>query len=145
MKNQLKKKKRKSVVIVRWSMGEHLNGWEMSKNIKNCKVYVQSFPGAKIQCIDDYKKPSMRDEPDYFIVNVGTNDLNSEVPSKSIAKSIVDLAMSLKKESNDVSVSNIVLRTNNPLLNQKLCEVNLHLKGLCEERNQYLIDNTNII
>ena len=92
--------------------------------------------------MNDYKKPSIRDEPDHFIVNVGTNDLNSEVPSKSIAESIVDLAMSLKTESNDVSVSNIVLRTDNSLLNQKRSEVNPHLKDLCEERNLYLIDNT---
>ena len=123
-------------------MVKYLNGWEMSKEIKNCKVYVRSFPGAKVQCMEDYKKPSIRDEPDHFIVHVGTNDLNSEVSSKSIVESIVDLAMSLKTESNDVSVSNIVLRTDNSLLNQKGSEVNSHLKHLCEERNLYLIDNT---
>ena len=77
------------------------------------------FPAQKVQCMDDYKKPSIKDEPDHFIIHVGTNDLNSEVPSKSIAESIVDLAMSLKTESNDVSVSNIVLRTDNSLLDQK--------------------------
>ena len=49
---------------------------------------------------------------------------------------------SLKTESNDVSVSNIMLRTDNSLLNKKRCEVNLHLKDLCEERNLYLIDKT---
>ena len=123
-------------------MVKHFNGWEMSKKIKNCKVYVRSFPGAKVQCMDDYKKPSVRDKPDHFIIHVGTNDLNSEVSPKSIAESIVDLAMSLKTESNDVSVSNIILRTDNSLLNQKGCEVNSHLKNLCEERNLYLIGNT---
>ena len=51
--------------------------------------------------MDDYKKPSMRDGPDHFIIYVETNDLNSEVSSKSIAESVVDLAMSLKTESND--------------------------------------------
>ena len=75
----------------------------MSKKIKNCKVYLRSFPGAKVQCMDNYKKPSIRNEPDHFIVHVGTNDLNSEVPSKSIPESIVDLTMSLKTDSNDVS------------------------------------------
>ena len=44
----------------------------------------------------------MRDEPDHFIVHVGTNDLNSEVPSKSVAESILDLAMSLKTKTNDI-------------------------------------------
>ena len=65
-------KKGKLVVILGGSMVKHLTGWEMFKNIKNCKVYVRSFPGAKLQCMDDYKKPSIRDEPDHFIVHVGT-------------------------------------------------------------------------
>ena len=51
--------------------------------------------------MDDYKKPSTRDEPDHFIIYVETNDLNSEVSSKSIAESVVDPVMSLKTESND--------------------------------------------
>ena len=59
----------------------------------------------------------MRDKPDYFIIHVRTNDFNSEVSPKSIAESIVDLAMSLKTKSNDVSGSNIILRTGNSLLN----------------------------
>ena len=54
-------------------MAKHLNGWEMSKKIKNCKIYVQSFPGAKVQCMDDYKKSSIRDKPDHFIIHIGTN------------------------------------------------------------------------
>ena len=81
----------------------------------------------------------MRDWPDHFIVHVGTNDLNSEVSSKSLVESTVDLAMSLKTESINISVSDIVLKTDGPLLNQKRCEGNPHLKDLCEERNLYLI------
>ena len=67
--------------------------------------------------MEDYNKPSIRYEPDHFIVHIGINDLNSEVSSKSIAESIADLAMFLKTESNDVSVSNILLKTGNSLLN----------------------------
>ena len=58
---------------------------------------------------------------------------------------IVDLAMFLKTESSDVSVFNIVLRTESPLLNDIVSEVNLQLKALCEKRNLYLIDNTKSI
>ena len=96
-------------------MVKHLNGWEMSKKIRNCKVYVQSFPGAKVHCVDNYKKSLIRDKLDHFIIHVGTNDLNSEISSKSIAKLIVDLPMSLKTESNDVSAFSILLRTDNSL------------------------------
>ena len=55
---------------------------------------------------------------------------------------IVDLQKTLKTELNDVSDSNIVLRIDNPFLKQEGCEVNLHMKYLCEERNLYQIDDT---
>ena len=54
--------------------------------------------------------------------------------SKSIAESIVNLAMSLETESNDVSIFNIVLRTDNPLLNQTVCEFALE-KSLRGEKS----------
>ena len=92
--------------------------------------------------MDHYKKPSTRDKPDDYIVHVGTNDLNWDVPSKSIQESIVNLAMFLKTESNDVSAYIIILRTDNPLLNKKEREINSHLKDFCEVRNLHLIDNT---
>ena len=76
----------------------------MFKSIKICKVYVRTFPGAKLQCMSYYKKPLMRGTPDHSIVHVGTNDINSEVLSKSVAESIVD-AVSLKAEWNNVSIS----------------------------------------
>ena len=48
IKNQTKnRKKGKPVAILGDNMVKHLNGWEMSKKIKNYKVYVQSFPSAK--------------------------------------------------------------------------------------------------
>ena len=56
-------------------MIKHLNGWKDVKKMKNCKVLVRSFPGAKVSSMDDYKKPSMRDEPDHLIIHVETNDL----------------------------------------------------------------------
>ena len=91
-------------------MLKHFNdGWEISK--KHNKV----FPAQKYDVWAIFRNCRL-DKPDHLIVHVGTNDLNSEVSSKSIAKLIVDLAMSVKTKSNDVSVSNIVLTTDNPLL-----------------------------
>ena len=43
---------------------------------KEKKLYIRRFPDAKAQCMDDYKKLSMRDKPDNLIVHVWTNDLN---------------------------------------------------------------------
>ena len=55
-----------------------------------------------------------------------------------MAKSIVDLATTLKGNSRDVSVSNIIVHTNNSNLDEKGCELNAHLTYL--ERRTYLKD-----
>ena len=67
----------------------------------------------------DYMKPSLRKNPDYFILQVGTSDLNTERPPELMSKSIANLATTLKGNSRDVSVSNIIVRTDNINLNEK--------------------------
>ena len=52
-KKKKEPKKEKSVVILGDSMVKHLNRWKMFKKIKNFKVYVRSFPCAKVQCMDN--------------------------------------------------------------------------------------------
>ena len=50
----------------------------------------------------DYIKPSLIGNPDHFILHVGTNDLNTDRSPELIAKSIVDLATTLKGNSRDI-------------------------------------------
>ena len=50
--------------------------------------------------------------------------------------------MTLKSESHDVSVSNIIVRNDSDTLNKKGCEVNAVLMELCKEKNIYLTDNS---
>ena len=117
-------------------MTKLLNGWEMAKKIQsNCKIYVKTFSGAVVSCMEDYMKPSLRKPPDDFILHVGTNDLSSEKCSMETTESIINLAFKLKNEIHDVSVSTIILRTDNKKLNEKGMEVNLHLKELSKEKN----------
>ena len=95
-------------------MVKHLNGYEISRKLPSkCKVYVRYLPGAKTRCMKDYLKPSLRENPDHFILHVETNDLNSEQSPELNAKSIADLSASLKNENLDVSISNIIVRTDN--------------------------------
>ena len=68
------------------------------------------------------------------------NDLNKERSPELIAKSIVDLATTLKGNSRDVSASNIIVRGDNSNLNEKGCEVNAHLTEMCKERKLNLIN-----
>ena len=138
-------KTQKSVIILGNSMVKHISGWEISKHLQSdCKVYVKQFSGARTKCMKDYNymKPSLRENPDHFILHVGTNDLNTERSPELIAKSIVDLATTLKGNSRDISVSNITVRTDNSNLNEKGSEVNTHLTDMCKERKLNLINHS---
>ena len=60
-------------------MVKHINGWEISKLLQfDCKEYVKQFSDATTKCMKGYMKPSLRENPDHFILRVGTNDLNME-------------------------------------------------------------------
>ena len=91
------------------SIVKGLNGWDLSKKNECYKFSVKSFSGAKVECMKDYIKPSLRESPDHFIIHIGTNDVSDQnKDSKMIAESIVSLAEELRKDAHDVLVSNII-------------------------------------
>ena len=90
----------------------------------------------------DYIKSSQRVNSDHYILHVGTNDLCLDRSPELIAKSVIDLALTLKSESHNVSVSNIIVRNDSDTLNKKGCEVNAILMVLSKEKNIYFIDNS---
>ena len=71
---------------------------------------MKHFSGVKTKCMKDHIKPSQRENSHHYILHAGTNYLCLDRSPKLIAKSITDLALTLKSESHDVSVSNIIAR-----------------------------------
>ena len=121
-------------------MIKNIKEWEILKKLQNANVYVKHFSGAKVRCMKDYLKPSLRENPDHFVLHVGTNDLDSDRSPDLIAKSIVDVASSLKTDKHDVTISNIITR--NDRFMAKANEVNKCLTELCFERNFLLIGHS---
>ena len=81
------------------------------------------YSGAKSRCKQDHIKPNIHDcSNEHNIRKIGNNDLNSEKTSSKIAKSLIDLARSIKTDSNNVTISLIAPRDDN--LNNKANEVN---------------------
>ena len=120
---------KKSVIILSDSMTKLLNGWEITQKIQSsCKIYVKTFSGATVSCMEDYMKPSLRNLPDYFILHAGTNDPSSEKCFMEIAESIINLACRLKNEIHDVIVLTIILRTDDKKLNEKGMELKFTIK-----------------
>ena len=79
----------------------------MSKKLKNTNVYVSNFVGAKVRCMKDHIKPSLREKPDHIVLHVGINDLVSDRPPCLIAKSIMDVPSSMTNENHDAIVSSM--------------------------------------
>ena len=135
--------KEKRVFILGDSILKHVNGYEITKKLDNCKVYVKRFSGAKIKCLEDYARPTIRTNPDQIVIYDGTSDLSSKKESAEISSAIVDLALNLKSDACQVSVSN--LTTRNDQYRKKELEVNQHLNVLCREKNINIIDHGNTI
>ena len=57
--------------------------------------------------MQDYLKPTIRENPNQVIVHVGTYDLASNKRTEQTAESIIDVAISLKSDTCDVLVSSI--------------------------------------
>ena len=121
-------------------MIKNIKGWEISKKLQNANVYVRHFSGAKVRCMKDYLKPSLRENPDHFVLHVGTNDLDCDRSPDLTAKSIVDVASSLISGKHDMTISNTITR--NDRFMAKANEVNKCLTELCLERNFLLIDRS---
>ena len=79
-------KSKKLIVILGDSMLKHLNGWEMTKKVKNdWKIFVKYFSDATTNYMEDYIKPSLRKDLNHIILHVGTNNLILGRTSQDIA------------------------------------------------------------
>ena len=92
----------------------------------------------------DYANPTLRDiNPEHIILHVGTNDLTTEKTASQISRSIIELGTSLKNDTNTVSISAIVPRSDK--LDNKATEVNNRLVLMCQERNIPFLSHSDII
>ena len=87
-------------------MVKKLNGFLLTRKLKHkCLVKVRPFDSAKVRCMYDNAKPTVRDfDPDHIILHCGTNDLYSDRTSGQIAREIIDRALSLKSDKNKRSI-----------------------------------------
>ena len=75
--------------------------------------------------------------PDYVILHVGTNELNSEwLPER-----IIDVAENIQSDNRIVSISGIVPRNGN--FNIKAMEVNKEFSKLCDNEKLFFLSHSN--
>ena len=92
----------------------------------------------------DYANPTLRDiNPEHMTLHVGTNDLTTEKTASQMSRSIIELGTSSKNDTNTVSISAIVPRSDE--LDNKATEVNDRLILMCHERNIPFLSLSDII
>ena len=77
------------ILIMGHSIVKHVKSYKLSRKVENCKVYVKSFSGAKVMCMEDYAKPTMREMFSYILLYNGTND----VPTKKVPEQIAEILL----------------------------------------------------
>ena len=92
----------------------------------------------------DYVRPTMKRSPDLIVLHAGTNNLRNEDPARVIAEKLMELALNMKGNENDVMVSSLIARSDDEDLQQKLMQVNEILEAECQRYNLCFIDNGNI-
>ena len=101
----------------------------------------KNFPGATIDDTYDYIKPLLKECPDNIIIHVGTNNTVNE-PSKVVLGKLLDLKKFIENTlpGNNVSISNLITRTDNSKATLTVIKPNENLDGLQMDIN----DNGNI-
>ena len=140
--------KGKRIHIYGDSLIKRLKGKEMARFIKiNNKTFIRSFPGSTTTYLNEYVKPTLREEqPDIVVINAGCNDVVRDTKSaKEIAKNIIGIGNTCRQEGiNEIFISSLIIQ--NKFKSAKLIgEINIVLRQLCEEYNFKYIDNINIL
>ena len=125
--NAARKSEKRKVYILGDSMIKGVQHWQMQS--RDTQVVVRSFSGAKIKQMKHYVKPAEEESPNLYILHAGTNDLRESKSAEKIADEIIDLAITLKNETNEVTLSGICPRDDN--LNDKATSVNENLAKRC--------------
>ena len=142
--NKGKKNNTRTINILGDSTIKSIQAHKMRRRIPaNEKLYVKSFSGATVEDMKDYARPSVRRNPDLFVLHCGTNDLCTNKTANQIAGDIIKLGLELKHSNNDVMISSITPRADK--LNDKGIQVNASLKIECDKYDFLFIDNSNIL
>ena len=109
----------------------------------NITFFAKRFLRSQSLSMQDYVRPTLRENPDHIFFHISTNDLALNTQDEKVAESIIDLASTLKSGSSSVAVSGITVR--NDKHRNKVAQENRNLKRLCQENKFELINRGNTI
>ena len=93
---------------------------------------LKIFPVLEFDACKITLRPIIRENPDHIILNVGTNDLTTNIPTEKVAESIRFSDLVKVELCRSVTISYLTMRNNRYW--KKEAHINGHLKTLCIER-----------
>ena len=141
---QIEGRQHASVAILGDSMLKYVSSAHLRRSTK-ANVQVKTFPGARVDDMKFYVKPTLARAPDCVILHIGTNDLKHS-SSQNISNSITMLGQEIKKElpTTTLVVSEVITRNDHPNLNVKIKELNTKLSQVCSNNKWKFISHNNI-
>ena len=134
--------KKTKISILGDSMIKDLIGSKMSSSRS---VSVKSFSGAKTSDMKHYIVPTLSTPPDEIVLHIGTNDIIHS-SAQQIIQNISEIGDIISEASSEtkVTISNIITRSDNVNLHQKIDECNAEIASLVSQKGWSLIDNSNL-
>ena len=134
--------KKTKISILGDSMIKDLIGSKMSNSRS---VSVKSFSGAKTSDMKHYIVPTLSTPPDEIVLHIGTNDIIHS-SAQQIIQNISEIGDIISEASSEtkVTISNIIKRSDNVNLNQKIDECNVEIASPVSQKGWSLIDNSNL-
>ena len=125
--------------IVGDSMVNGIDEKRLSQKYGNVKVF--HFSGARIEDLNHYIVPIIKNKPDYLILHVGTNDATTN-SSRKIVDDLLMLKINISKQLPNcrIFLSKPTIRHDHGKANPTIRNVNKHLENL----ELQCIDNNNI-
>ena len=136
--------KKNYAFIIGDSMVKDVDGYLLTGSIKR-KFIMKVRPLSSVRTVDMqvYIKSTKCDfDPSLYLLHVGTNDLLLEDTPEAISKRIIATAESLKKEHDEVAISDIVARGDD--LKEKGKTLSNILIEECKRKNIPIINLSNI-
>ena len=136
--------KKNYAFIIGDSMVKDVDGYLLTGSIKRKFIMkVRPLSSARTVDMQVYIKSTKCDfDPSLYLLHVGTNDLLLEDTPEAISKRIIATAESLKKEHDEVAISDIVARGDD--LKEKGKTLSNILIEECKRKNIPIINLSNI-
>ena len=141
-------KNRKTIRVLSDSIPKGIRVRELNNCVHNGFVKFKCFPGATINNLDYYAKPTLEeDRPDIVVIHVGINNLLHPLLSNSSDEDIAVEIINLGKMCKNHSVENVMISSLLPCSRinpNRIRNVNKLLSEKCQIHNFTFINNSRI-